>query len=120
MAKLKELDYLAAIEIILNDCLFSVNPCDIYEDYQIPLHSHIPSPETLVIKKQAYERLSDEAKEIITTVCYSTGEIYDMISTPKTGVLTKKSIRKYFRRVWQSKFITEHTLREITTWANQL
>ena len=118
MPKLSLGDYLVAIEILSNDCLYGIDPCDIYEQPEniFPLHSTIPSPELLVIKKEAYENLSEEAKEIITTILDAPAEIL----TPNMKMVTKKSVRKYFRKLWMSKFITDTAIKEIKSWVSQL
>jgi hypothetical protein len=123
MAELKEIDYYSAYQIIVNACWLHVDPCDIYDEedeFNTQLHSNIPSPEKLLIKKQSWEALSEEAREILTTVLYATDELYDMLSTKNKGILSKRSIRMYFTKIWQSKFIVNRTIKEITTWVNQL
>jgi hypothetical protein len=106
--KLEDFDYLCAYLLLFGD-LYTVNPCDVYDVNEFPLYSKIPSPEKLLIKKQSFEMLSDEAKEIISTIANIPEEL-----------LSRKFIRRHFRRIWNSKFITDRTIREITTWANQL
>ena len=120
MAELKEIDYHIAYQIIMNACWYSVDPCDCYDEFNFPLHSNIPSPEKLLIKKQTWENLSAEAREMAETILYATDELYDMLATRNKGILTKRSIRIYFNKIWQSKLITTHTINEITKWTNQL
>jgi len=123
MAKLTDADYYHAYQIIANSCWFSVDPCDAYDEEDeltVHLQSNTPSPEKLLIKKQSWEALSEEAREILTTVLYATDELYDMLSTKNKGILSKRSIRMYFTRIWQSKFIVNRAIKEITTWANQI
>jgi len=120
--KLKPIDYLNVLEIVLNDCIYSIDPCDVYEplDLSFPLHSNSISPEKLVIKKNQYENLSKEAKEMIEAILYSPSEVFDLLATPERGLLSQRSIRKYFRKIWKSKFITDQTIKEIKSWVNQL
>lgn len=99
---------------------YSVNPCDCEADYEIRLHARIPNPEQILLRKEAWENLSTEAKEIIEVILDSPAEILEMLKTPKRRLLTKRSIRKYFRSRWNSKFIADMTIKEISVWANQL
>lgn len=106
--QLKEFDYLCAYCILFGEPSV-INPCDLYDVNEFPVYSKIPSPEKLLIKKQSFEMLSDEAKEIISTIAQIPEEL-----------LSKKIIRKQFRRIWNSKYIADRTIKEITIWANQL
>ena len=83
----------------------------------IVLHSKIPSPEIIFIKKDAYERLSPEAKEIIDIIIYSPNEILESL---KFKNITKRAVRLYFSKIWNSKWIAHHAIKELTKWANQL
>lgn len=96
----------------------------LYGEWYLPedvhLHSNYPNPEVILLKKEAWENLSMEAKEMIDYILNSPAEIVDLLKTPKRKLLTKRSIRRYFRRYWSSKFITDITIKEITRWVNQL
>jgi len=83
----------------------------------IILHSKIPNPEVIFIKKDAYERLSPEAKEIIFIIIYSPNEILESMGFKN---ITKRAVRLYFSKIWNSKWIAKNTIRELTKWANQL
>ena len=117
--KLESIDFILA-DAILNGKWYSVNTCDIYDIDEFPLYSKIPSPEKLLIKKQAYEQLSQEAKEIIEEIIYAPNELWEMLVTPGRKILSKRSIRLFFQQVFQSKFITENAFEEISQWVDQL
>lgn len=122
MAKLTKYDYYNVWAITSAPWLH-IDPCDAYEEEDernYHLQTKTPSPEKLLLKKEAWEGLSEEAREMLTTVMYATDELYDMLSTRKKGIISKRSIRMYFTRIWQSKFIVNRTIKEITTWVNQL
>ena len=63
--------YITAFQILLVENWFSVDPCDCYDDSQFPLYSKAISAEKQYLKKERYEQLSSEAKEIITAVSYT-------------------------------------------------
>jgi len=100
----------------------SISPCDIYSDdgEEHPLHAENLSSEQLLIKKEAWEELSEEAKEVITTVLYVPNEIVNLITTPNTKNITLRSVKKYFIEKWKSKFIVDLTLKEIAFWIAKL
>lgn len=80
----------------------------------------IPSPETLLIKYDSWDKLSQEAKEIIETILNAPIEIIEALQTPKRKKFSITMIKKYFQKEWKSTFITEATFEEIRIWANQL
>lgn len=84
---------------------------------QIVLQSKIPNPEKLLIHKQMYERLSPEAKEIISLVIHNPDRIFETLGFQR---VTKRTVRLYFTHKFMSKWITQKTIDEITTWASQL
>jgi len=112
-------DYIIAC-LILADGFVRIHPCDIVEDGFISHYSKMPSPEEIAIKKDTYEKLSEEAKEIITTILNSPEEILELLSTPKNKNITVRTVRKFFSQIWISKFITENTIKDIAKWVNQL
>ena len=98
----------------------SYNTVEIFNPEEVDniiLHSKIPSPEAIFIKKDAYERLSPEAKEIIQVIIYSPNEILESLGFQN---ITKRAVRIYFSKVWNSKWIAKHTIKELTKWTNQL
>ena len=117
-----ESNYIRAYQIMYGKW-YSIDPCDQYEEDEkscFPLHSKDLSAEQCVIKKDEWNNLSSEAKEVIQTILLGPSEILEIIQTPQRKLLTKRSIAKYFRSIWQSKFISNITIKEITKWVNQL
>lgn len=114
-------NYQAAYDI-LTGIWYPIDPCDYYEEDsdEFPLHAHYQSPLSLILKEEAWNGLSNEAKEMVNVVLNSPSEILELISTPKSGNITKRSIRKYFSIIWKSRIITNLTIKEITRWVNKL
>lgn len=81
------------------------------------LKSNIPSAESLFQRKEMYEKLSPEAKEVISTILFSPDEILQFLKQKR---ITKRAVRLYFTKQWMSKWIAENTVKELTRWANQL
>lgn len=115
-----EAHYITAFQILISGEWFSVNPCDCYSKHEFPLFSTYPSAETLLLKKEAYEQLSNEAKEIIWAIANCPEELLDIFKTKRKKVFSKKVTRKHFRNKWKSKFIVDLTIKEITLWVDQL
>lgn len=112
-----EHDYRRAYNVMYGEWL-PLSPCDCQEEFK--LNANTPDPERLLLKKEAFENLSEEAKEIINTILYSSSEALELLKTPKKKLLTKGSVAKYFFKKWHSRFITELTIREIQRWLKQL
>jgi hypothetical protein len=86
----------------------------------IQLLSQQMNPERLVIKKQEYENLSEEAKEIIHVILNAPTEILDELSSPVKNRVTMKRIRNFFQDRWNSQFIANIAIKEVIRWVNQL
>lgn len=90
------------------------------EEGTIILKSKKLNPETLLLKKQQFNNLSEEAKEIIQLILNAPNEILELIKTPQQNRITKTRLRKYFSILWHSKFITTKTIEEIEEWVQEL
>lgn len=122
MVKIVKNHYLNAWQILYGEWI-SINTCETYndEDDYIILQSHNLPPDEQIIKHQGWEALSNEAKEVIDMILNSPSEIIDFLSTPiRKKRLNKNNIKKYFRTIWRSKFITDKTIDEIIQWIKQL
>lgn len=112
MAKrVKSYDWLCGYNVLFGEWL---TPDD------IDLYSKIPNAEKVVIKKELWNQLSAEAKEVIEIILFAPTEVLDQLRTPERKLLTKGSIKRYFRRHWNSKAISDLVIKEITRWVNQL
>ena len=97
----------------------SINRCDHTEEQEVQT-SIVISEECLnieekIIKNDLWEKLSQEAKEVINTIINSPTEIVSASSKK----LTIKRIKKYFTMLWKSDYIAEKTLSEIKTWVSK-
>lgn len=90
------------------------------EEYKVDLADEkYYDPEKILIKKEAWRSLSDEAKEVINILLKAPSETLDALSTP-TGLITKRSIQLGLQKLWKSKFIAKIVVEELTQWANRL
>ena len=114
-------NYLRAIQVLYGEWL-SISHTDYCEEEtnDITVVAESITPEDLIIKKEAWEELSNEAQEVIMTILSAPSEILEILKTPQRKLLTKRSIEKYFRNIWHSKFIAGQTIREIKNWAREL
>lgn len=118
--KIVEENYRRAWQIMFGEWV-QVNTSESHEvKREIVLASNFPNPEKLLLKKESYEKLSNEAKEIIQTVLDCPQEIFDFLYVPHFKRMTKRKIRIYFRAAWRSKFFADHAIDEVTKWVNQL
>ena len=83
------------------------------------LPSHCIDPEKVVIKKESFQKLSDESKEVIQMILDSPKEVLAALST-KSGLVTKRSVRQGLQKLWSSKFLAKYVIDEITNWVNKL
>ena len=113
-------NYYSAYEIMTGQWV-RIDPCDYYEENEsgCPLHANNQFTLDLLLKEERWKELSEEAKEMVNTILHCPSEILELITTPKNGKLTKRSIRKYFNIKWRSKFIASLTIQEIINWVNK-
>lgn len=120
MPKKADIDIIADAYIVYTGEYLSYDTSETVKDPhpdQLILHSRIPNPEKLLLRKDTLEKLSPEAIEIINIILYSPEEILDSLGFTR---ITKRGVRLYFSKIWMSKWITKHTIDEITKWVNQL
>ena len=77
--------------------------------------------EKSLIRKDNFLKLSEEAKEIITTILNGPEEVLEIITTKKTGKFCKRFIKKFFKKnkKWNDKK-TERVFFEIREYVNSL
>lgn len=115
MAKrMKENDIQQAFDIING----GIESFDHHEDD--PFENREISAEKKIIKQQNFESLSREARELVMAIVNSPAEVLEIMKTPKTKKLTKRSIRIYIRNIFKSKWVADSILKEITDWVNGL
>lgn len=119
--RIKVSNYQNAYDIIYGEWI-SIHPCDHYdkETKEGPLFSSRPMIDDQIIRREEFETLSKEAKEMVRTILFSPSEILHLITTPKTGKITIRGIKNYFAKKWRSQFIADVTVEEIKTWVSKL
>jgi len=76
--------------------------------------------EEKIIKRESFQSLSKEAKEIINIIINQPKEIRNILATPKLKLITKRSIFLHLKKVFNSEFLAKSIIEEIETWVNQL
>lgn len=113
-------NYIKAFNVIYGKKL-SINTVEHNdEEGLVILKSETLTPEKILIRKQLFNSLSKEAKEVIQLILNSPSEILDLIKTPKQKRITKIRIRQYLNRSWHSTFITDLTIQELEEWVKLL
>ena len=117
-------DYLCAFQLMENNikCIArnENETDDVKAGYEIIFKSQNINPEKLMIKMQEYDSLSNEAKEIISTILNCPEEILELFKTPKIGMISKRMIFKVFSDIWKSKLIADSAIKEISGWVKTL
>lgn len=116
-----EVDLLTAYNLMFGkegQISYSELPWGDSEQFILPSDSN---QEKSFLRREAFEKLSDEAKEVIDVLLNSSGEILQIICTSKFGMYSKRLLKKYFHenKGWKNKKI-EKTFREITHYVNAL
>lgn len=83
------------------------------------LESSMLTPEHLLAKKQIFNCLSNEAKEVVQLILNCPSEILELITTPQQNRITKTRIKRYFSQHWHSQFIVDETIKEIEAWVKK-
>jgi hypothetical protein len=86
---------------------------------ELGVQDKLPNAEATLLKKESFQLLSDEAKEVIDMIFNSPAETVKALSTP-SGLLTKRSIKLGLYKIWNSKFIAKQVIEELTRWVNHL
>ena len=120
MKRAKSFNYRIAIAIVRNefDSVDTVETVQTEEGKILP--SKIIDPETIAIKKQLFERLSKESKEVIDTILNGPIEVLDFFASPKERRINKRRIQKYYKSIWSSPLISKSVIKELTIWAKSL
>jgi hypothetical protein len=93
---------------------------DYNEDDEIVLQSNVIDPERLLIKKSEFQNLSRDAKEIIDQIINAPPEFFDLIKTPKRGIISKGMLLHLFSDLWHSEFSVREVFKEIEEWIKTL
>lgn len=120
MKKVKSANYRNAFAVLFGKWI-SINTSE-YQDYDegLILPSKIIDPEKAFLKKEAFENLSNEAKEVIFTILNGPEEIINLFSSPKEKRINTRRIADYYRLKWSSSIIAKSIIEEIKEWAKTL
>lgn len=78
------------------------------------------NPERTIIKKDLFEKLSKESKEIVETVLNAPKEVDDVLRTEKYGLFSKNLIKQFFlRKGWRKEKISK-AFKELKTYTENL
>lgn len=95
-----------------------------YDDGLLP--DDRPSPEQTTIKNDLYSKLSDDAKEVITTVFNSPKEFMDACIIPSNGRFrvfrgdSSYYVRKFFRKKWRSRLKVKRAFKEVEKYLRKI
>lgn len=112
--KITEEDYRVAMEIMTKD----MKVLDPHENDILP--SRELSAEQAIIKQEAFNRLSSEAKEVVLFILNQPTEVLKFMATPKMNLITRRSVFRHLSKVFHSRFIARQIIKEITEWVNRL
>lgn len=80
----------------------------------------VDNPEFYLLKKESFQKLSYEAREVIKTILDAPTEITELITTNVFGLYSKKLIKKYFLdKGWKRKLL-DNVFNELATFASDL
>jgi len=88
--------------------------------------SKIPSPEQMAIKRDLFEKLSKEAKEVISVLIQSPAEFEQFCICLSTGKFKNRKgdssffVQRYFRKDWRSRSLTKSVFRELRKFVRNI
>jgi hypothetical protein len=89
-------------------------------DGSVVLSSRQPNPEEAVIKKDLFDKMSAEAKEIVETILEGPAEIIEHFASPKEKRINVRRILSYYQIRWSSPLISKRVIEEIREWVQNL
>lgn len=90
-------------------------------DEAIELPNTEADPEEIVIRKELFENLSAEAKQVVFLILNAPQETFEALGTPITGKINPASICKYLhKKVRWSLPRVRRVVKELTAYANNL
>lgn len=118
MKKAKSFNYLIVYNYLRYGCK-KVNTMEtIDEEGEYILKSPL-NPEKELIKKDSYQKLSREAKEIINIVLNSPQDVLELFLNPKRKNISLKRLKQVLIVNWKSTFLVENAIQEIKNWVNK-
>jgi len=122
MKKVNGQDYVQAYYVMRGRYLTSVDEPATFDEFtpviterEIILESQERSPEDEVIKKDMYQKMSSEAKQVISICINCPNEILDLITPRNSKKIKKEKLVKYLQNKWHNKRLVRKVLNEVTT-----
>jgi len=122
MKSTNEFDYLSAIGVANANNYFPVSPTDETDkdSPEVVLQSKITiSPENAAIKNDGFEKLSEEAKQIIMLIVWGPIDFFEQIETRHFRKITLRKIRSYFGKQYGRRK-TSLAIKEIQKWIKEI
>lgn len=117
--KTNEYNYILAYNILKGIDIISSTECQDENSCEIILQSEQINPEQLLIKKDSFENLSQEAKELILIIINAPQEFLDLFKTPARLIWSRNFFKKCLVDSLKSKIIAESIIEEISIWVKQ-
>lgn len=86
------------------------------ESDELILPSSELGAEGKLLKEEAFNRLSQEAKNLIITVINAPDEFINLFTTPKRALFSKSMFKECLIKSWKSPILVETILGEIGEW----
>jgi len=106
--------YLTVYEIWKNDYI----PLTTTDEQGQMILEEQKNPENLYLKKEAYQKLSEEAKEIIMTIINAPAEMIEIFS-PREHKTNINKVISYFRKIFGNRK-TKLAVKEISKFVDSL
>ena len=78
------------------------------------------TPEEQLLKKDSFDSLSTDAREMILAICNGDDNILNFIKTPQKKRYSKKLILELLEKHFFSNILAQNTYDEIKTWTKTL
>jgi len=122
--KANEYNYLIVYNYIKDGCLQNINTIEV-QNSDLPedgiiLNTEQENPEDFLIRKDEYNHLSTEAKEIINIILNSPQEILELFITPKRKNISISRLKVILSKCWNSSLMVESAFKEIKRWVKKL
>lgn len=121
--KINEYNYIIAYNYLREGAHHIITNDSEAEQSEIEGSIILPSPtnpESEILKRENYNELSDEAKEVIHIILNSPKEVIELFLTPTRKQMSKRMLKDALIKCWKSAFIVEQVFKEITKWVNNL
>jgi len=98
----------------------------IHNGEEIEVESDAMSQEDAAIKSDLYEKLSEEAKEVVSIILKAPPELIKFDVITYDGKWKKRDgdnqyyLKRYFRKLWGSRLLVKHAFKELETFVKSI